>query len=94
MICPYLSFLTTILTKEEIVEMAEIILEAQRIHEESWVKEFSRYSLTMKQAAEKALHPHPNKTHYLDLIADFNGYYWNDVQSWAEEIIRSKGEMK
>jgi hypothetical protein len=93
MIITLINFIGSVLTKEEMEKLAKAILLAQDIREESYHKESCRYTLTQRDAAERAVSQVYGGMYlasFIDLIEDLNGYYWNDIQEIAKDIIKEK----
>lgn len=66
-----------------LIEIAETILEAQKIREESWSKMATKYSKRNEDAARMAT---KNK-HLARLVSLLNDVCWNDAQIWAETVL-------
>ena len=95
MIYTFLTFLETHFDEQWIYELAQFILKAQDEFEDSWSNVAGRYLFSQRQAAEMAAKTLlPSKAQYINLVADFNGIYWNDVQSWAQTVIKEIDRLR
>lgn len=61
-------------------KLAKAILEAQRIHEESWDADRKEYKLSQTDAAKQAC---GEDMHMAGLVCLLNVLSWNDAQDWA-----------
>lgn len=75
---------------EVLPKLAETILLAQDIHEQSWNTTEQYYTVTNFGAAIQAAEQIGIDQYYEDIIGGFNQNYWNDIQSWATtELLRA-----
>lgn len=77
-------------------DLAKMILDAQRIYEESWSPKGGRYTISLDNAVVKANASRPESlpkemeqiVYWLNLLA------WNDVQEWAKAALMTDGDAK
>ena len=79
--------------KEEMKKLAQTILRAQTIYEESWVTDSNKfsggyYSLNDVTAASKAAEEIGLDSFWVGIIESWNCSYWNDIQWWAEAYLK------
>lgn len=76
-------------------DIAQAILTAQRIREESFIPstdperirtEDQSYSLSEREAAQRAVRKCNLPEYMIQLIYILNVTAWNDVQDWANEV--------
>ncbi len=65
-------------------EFAKLILEAQKLHEESWNKKEGKYKLSQEEAADQACVKLGISAEWAFVIYLLNYSTWNDIQGWAE----------
>lgn len=75
---------------EFLEELAAMILEAQRIHEESYSEQNNDYTKTHYQCAEEVCRNRSYSFAMANLLNLMNLIAWNDIQCWALEIIENK----
>lgn len=63
-----------------------IVLNAQQLHEESWVKRRKAYRMDHFTAAVRACDYAGVDGRWAHLVWVLNTAAWNDVQSWANEV--------
>lgn len=73
--------------------IAKAILQAQDIREDSWNDALNNYDVTIYEASEIAgLANGFNETNddaIINLIASLNSEYWNEIQDWAINIVKT-----
>lgn len=79
--------------KDELKKVAKAILIAQDIREESWIytneeKTIGDYQLNNEKSAAQAVKNCEISKDWISIIAHWNNFGWNDIQWWAQEIIR------
>ena len=70
-------------------QIAQTVMDAQKMREESWNKITHKYDLEIEAcliAAGKENKLSPNLWMLLSLAM----HWWNDIQSWAEDILAGK----
>jgi len=77
------------LKKEELVRVAKAILRSQDIREESWIPTETNYKLNEQEASVQAVDEFKLDNIWKYVITEWNMFYWNDVQGWAEAIIEA-----
>lgn len=71
-----------------IEDLAALILEAQRIREESWNESASSYTKTMLEAAVAAGEESGFDIRIDNLVNILLTVVWNDAGSWAESCLK------
>lgn len=70
-------------------DLAEMVLDAQRIREESWSTTGKHYTLSHNVAVHKAnmarLVPLPEEIEFV--VELLNTTAWNDAQDWAKSLM-------
>ena len=69
----------------ELLIVAETVLKAQDIKEESW--NGSTYAKTDAESAKEAVRVSGLPEIWIVIIHGWNVRLWNDVQAWAQEVI-------
>ena len=75
--------------KEELKNVAKAILLSQDIRELSWNKDKSKYEKSIVQSSCEAVKYIKLDTFWIGIIHDWNMFIWNDVQSFAQDIIEN-----
>lgn len=87
-----MNLLERLFTGVELCVIANIILDAQKIHEESWDENNNNYTIDMMGAAKKAVEKHCEyakiKGPLIHFISELNDTYWNEAQLWASNLIK------
>lgn len=65
--------------------LGQLILEAQRIREESWNQDLGEYAKSHQDASTEACKTRPEFELIVYLL---NKECWNDVQMWAESQVK------
>lgn len=73
---------------KEAKQFSKAILEAQKLLEESWNKEIAEYGLDSYQSAQQACINLDINAGFVYPIHLLNSEAWNDIQHWAETIIK------
>lgn len=73
---------------DTIVDIAKAVLKSQDIHENSWDVLKKEYKLSCIEASEKAVSIYKLEDFWVSIIGHWNNSYWNDVQYWAEAVIK------
>lgn len=86
-----MNLLERLFTGAELNVIANIILEAQKIHEESW--NFDSHTIDMMGATKKAVEKHCKnakiKGQLIHFLSDLNDAYWNVAREWANNVIKT-----
>lgn len=90
-----------LLSKEEQIKIAKAILTAQDYYEESFYTEVTcggciipRYRITNSDAAVMACKDLELDIFWANCIGHWNFMMWNDVQGWAEIVIKEYNTIK
>ena len=75
--------------KEELKNVAKAILLSQDIRELSWNKDKSKYEKSIMQSSREAVKSIKLDTFWVGIIHDWIIFVWNDVQSFAQDIIEN-----
>ena len=67
-------------------KIAHAILDAQKMHEESYIKETKQYRLAIEHCVEATCRNHGLSSNLWELLS-LAIHWWNDAQLWAEEIL-------
>jgi len=70
--------------EETAKKIKEVVLEAQKIREESWNKKKEVYEISLSKATSMAMKKFDLDEFWRSIICEFNEFYWNDVQYWAK----------
>lgn len=73
------------------VELKKIILDAQRIREESWLEDNNihgrhisgRYTLDFLECARRAVTQNNAEISWVYIVYLLNFHAWNDIQNWS-----------
>ncbi|KKK92657.1 hypothetical protein LCGC14_2700750 [marine sediment metagenome] len=69
-------------------DLAHLILEAQRIREESWDESTSSYTKTMLEASVAAGEESGFDIRIDNLVNVLLTVVWNDAEAWAESCLK------
>ena len=72
--------------KKELLKVANAVLNAQDIREDSWNGLI--YQRRNESAASEAVVKNKLSIFWKNIIYEWNQYNWNEIQTWAEEIIK------
>lgn len=86
-----MNLLEKMFTGVELCVIANIILDAQKIHEGSWNEENHSYRCDMMLSTKLSVEKHCKyakiKGPLIHFLSDLNDTYWNEAQEWATNII-------
>lgn len=68
--------------------LAKALLLAQEIHEKSWVSKKQSYAIDLYKASILAIKELGLDEKWVPIIDYLNCYLWNDVQMWAEDVLK------
>lgn len=71
---------------EELHKVAEAVLRAQDISEDSW-NGISRYEKTAEKSAYQAVEEIGLSDFWKDIISRWISFQWNDSQLWAKRVL-------
>jgi hypothetical protein len=74
--------------KDELQKVARAALLAQDIKEHSWDAKKEEYKLNDREASIKAVDDLGIDPFWRGIIGDWTAFCWNDVQYWAQEILK------
>jgi len=87
-----MNLLERLFTGVELCVIANIILDAQTIHEKSWDEETHSYRIDMmlstKFSVEKYCKNAKIKGQLIHFLSDLNDTYWNEAQEWASNVTK------
>ena len=87
-----MNLLERLFTGVELCVIANIILESQKIHEESWDEETHSYRFGMMLSTKSSVEKHCKYTKIkgplIHFISDLNDTYWNEAQEWASNVTK------
>jgi len=87
-----MNLLERLFTGVELCVIANIILDAQKIHEESWDEENHSYRFGMMLSTKSSVEKHCKyakiKGPLIHFLSDLNDEYWNEAQGWASNLIK------
>ena len=86
-----MNLLEKLFTGVELCVIANIILDAQTIHEKSWDEETHSYRIDMmlstKFSVEKYCKNAKIKGQLIHFLSDLNDAYWNVAREWANTVL-------
>ena len=77
------------LSPADLKNVAKAVLKAQGIKEESWDDNRKRYNKNDREAANEVVKEFGLDDYWIYIIWKWNYENWNDVQSWANSILKS-----
>lgn len=87
-----MNLLERLFTGAELNVIADIILDAQKIHEGSWDEETHSYRCGMMLSTKLSVEKHCKyakiKGPLINFLSDLNETYWNEAQEWANNVTK------